>query len=197
MARLRSWSWTLCSSCHRVKKWGISLRQLRSFYTGMMRGRKSRQMQLVKIRNCSTASLSGCVRAGLSTNKAASPEPWTPYSLTEGRSLQAPGISVSGKPGKCSFCASNTSCWQAYLAPGTEANVLSVLQDSPKWGLSLSCLSREPEEPVVALQCKGMKWPKKWNCLKKSCPSVMPSNMEIISEWIVFHFFFFHNLTIF
>lgn len=58
--------------CHRVKEGGISLRQLQSFYTGMMRGRKSRQMQLVKIRNCSAASLSGCVRAGLSTNKGAS-----------------------------------------------------------------------------------------------------------------------------
>ena len=80
--------------------------------------------------------------------------------------------------------------WQA---PGTEANVLSVSQDSPKGGFSLSYLSRESEDPFVPLQCEGMKRPKKWNWLKKSCPLVMPSNMEIISEWVVG--FSFYNLT--
>lgn len=64
----------------------------------------------------SASSQSSCFCVELNPNKAASPEPWTPYSLTEGRSLQASGISVSGKPGKYSFQASNTSSWQANLA---------------------------------------------------------------------------------
>lgn len=149
MVRLPSWSQTLRSSCLGVKKGGISLRQLQSFYIGMMRGRKSRQMQLVKIRTCSAASLSGCFCVGHSPNKAASPEPWTPYSLTEGRSLQASGISVSGKPGKYSLHASNTSCWQAYLAGSrhwskhavcfarfTKVGLIPVLPLKRVWGAS-------------------------------------------------------------
>lgn len=40
VAHVCSWSWNLCSSWQRVKKWSISLSQLQSFYTGMMQGEK-------------------------------------------------------------------------------------------------------------------------------------------------------------
>lgn len=136
------------------KKWGISLRQLWSFYTGMMQGRKSRQIQLVKIRNCSAASLAGCVRAGLSTNKVTP----TPHSLTEARSLQPPGISVSRKPGKCCFRASNTSCWQAYLAGSRHWSKHAVcFVRFTKVGLIIVRHLNRVWEASCGLQWEGMK----------------------------------------
>lgn len=120
-----------------------SLSWLWSFYTGMMRGKKLRHVQLVKIGNCSAASDSVCIHAGLSTNKAASHEPWTPYNGTEGRSLQALGISVNRKPGKCSFCASNTSCWQTYLAGSRHWS---------KWALCFGRFTKMGLSSVMALR---------------------------------------------
>lgn len=79
--------------------------------------------------------------------------------------------------------------------PGTEVNTLSVLRDSPKWGLSLSCISTESEDPVVALQFKGIKWPKNGIAWNRVAP--LTSDKKIISEWVLFDYIFSQTFNIF